>query len=269
MKRINTYYIWPRDLDFSFKLPTLIEFTHLRGYTESDFESHRVIFDRCETVATRDFNELVSLIRKRPRFQSLSIKLDLLNENQKKISFELRFSELRFEIEIDAEDDDVVVAMHNSIRDEFGLRNPTVPINESGRPKHLHATVFIGRHFDERGNEVGSLVRRFVYLLRFDVSEADEYRAMQIPEKVKLLIKRPDIYLGIVTGNREHGWIVAESSYAAGLGKHIILLVEEGLEFNPTFQGHDFEQIRFPKGHVEKAFIKLLSEFRSLGILGL
>lgn len=269
MKRINTYHIWPRDLDFSSKLPTIIEFAHLRGYAESDFESHRVIFSRYETVATRNFNELVSLIRKRPRFQSLSITLNLLNENKDKISFEMRFSEINFQIEISAEDDDVVVAMHNTVREDFGLQNPPVPVPEGGRPKNLHATVFLGRHFDECGNEVGSLVRRFVSLLRFEVSEADEYRAMPIPEKVKLLIARPDIYLGIVTGNRDHGWIVAESSYAAALGKQIILLVEEGTEFNPTLQGHDFEQIRFPKGQVEKAFIKLMSEFRSLGILGL
>lgn len=270
MKRAITYHIWPRDLDFAIKLPTLTEFANLRGYCETDFQQHRVKFDNYEKVTTQIFDELVSLIRKRPRFSSLSVTLNLMDRDKnKKLACHLTFSEFEFQIEIDADDDDIGLAMHNSIRDEFGLRNPPSLEAESERPRNLHATIFLGRHFDNGGDEAGLLVGRFISLLRFEVKEADEYRAMQIPEKVKPMIESQDIYIGLVTGNRDHGWIVAESSYAAARGKHIILIVEDGANFNPTLQGHDFEQIRFPKGQIEKCFIKLLSEFRSLGILGL
>ena len=89
-------------------------------------------------------------------------------------------------------------------------------------------------------------------LLRFDVQEADEYRALPIPEKVQKLIERQDIYVGLVTGNREHSWLIAEAAYAQGKDRHIIMVVEEGSAFNPTIRGRDYEQILFPRDSIEK-----------------
>jgi len=103
-------------------------------------------------------------------------------------------------------------------------------------------------------------------LLRFDVKEAEEYRALRIPEKVQSLIKGQDIYVGLVTGKREHEWLIAEAGFAQGQDRHVIMVVEDGAGFNPTIQGRDYEQIPFPPDHVEKSFIKLMQEFRSLGI---
>jgi hypothetical protein len=79
-------------------------------------------------------------------------------------------------------------------------------------------------------------------------------------------IDAQDIYLGLVTVNPEHDWLIAEGSYARGKGKHIIVVAEEGAKFNPTILGRDFEQIRFAGTNIEEGFIKLLQEFRHIGL---
>ena len=110
---------------------------------------------------------------------------------------------------------------------------------------------------------------RFLELLGFDVIQGEEYHSRSIPDKVKALIERQDIYLGLVTGAREHEWLTAEIGYASGKSRYIMLLVEEGTKFNPTILGHDFEQARFPASAVEKSFVKLLAEFRNIRVRGI
>jgi hypothetical protein len=135
--------------------------------------------------------------------------------------------------------------------------------------KYLHATIFLGKHFDEATVKPSAVFSDFLTLLRFSVLTAEPYRALPIPQKVKALIDRQDIYLGLVIGTREHDWIIAEASYALGRDKQIVLLVEDGSRFNPTLQGKDFETIPFPKDSIEKSFLKLLQGFRSMNITGI
>lgn len=172
-------------------------------------------------------------------------------------------------IDISGSDDDTIVAAHDFIRKEWRLSNPPIHKREEGRPRNLQATIFLGKHFDAESETPSRVLRQFLELLRFDVQEADEYRATTIPDKVKKLIERQDIYVGLVTGKRDHAWLTAEAAFAHGKDRHVIMVIEEGSDFNPTIQGHDYEQIRFPSKLVEKSFIGLMQEFRSLGISGL
>jgi len=98
------------------------------------------------------------------------------------------------------------------------------------------------------------------------VVEAERYTAQAIPDKVLCLIERQAIYLGLITKNPEHDWITGEASYAHGKAKHVILITEEGAGFNPTIFGKDYEQIRFGGDAIETSFIKLLEEFRDIGL---
>ena len=77
-----------------------------------------------------------------------------------------------------------------------------------------------------------------------------------------------DIYVGLVTGKRDHAWLIAEAAFAQGKNRHVIMVIEDGADFHPTIQGRDYEQIPFPPNQVEKSFIRLMQEFRSLGISG-
>jgi hypothetical protein len=124
----------------------------------------------------------------------------------------------------------------------------------------------LGRHFDNRAAALGRSVKEFLSLLAIEVVEGEAYSAQRIPAKVESLIDSQEIYIGLVTKNPEHDWIIAEVAYARGKGKHIVLILEEGANFNPTILGRDFEQIRFSGDTVEKTFTKLLREFRSIGL---
>jgi hypothetical protein len=174
----------------------------------------------------------------------------------------------RIKFAINGSDDDMILAAHDFIKKEWKLSNPPIHVPQEGRPRNLQATIFLGKHFDSDSKEPSRELRKFLELLRFDVQEADEYQAMPIPVKVQQLIERQDIYLGLVTGRREHSWLVAEAAFARGKNRHVIMVVEDGSEFNPTIQGRDYEQILFPRQSVEKSFVRLLQEFRSLGISG-
>lgn len=74
------------------------------------------------------------------------------------------------------------------------------------------------------------------------------------------------VLTGLVTGNRDHTWIAAEAAYAQGKGKHVILILGEASNFNPSIHGGDFERIPFKAGAIEQSFIKLMQEFQSVGI---
>ena len=172
-------------------------------------------------------------------------------------------------LSVGSDDPDLRDGALEEARTRFNLRNPNPPLPDPERRKDVHATVFLGRHFDEQAKRAADKVGRFLSLIGFDVVDGEEYNAQPIPEKVRTRIRRQDIYIGLVTGQRNHDWITAEAAYALGERKHVVLLVEESSEFRPTITGGDREQIRFPLGVVEVSFIKLLEEFRSVGVSGL
>lgn len=79
---------------------------------------------------------------------------------------------------------------------------------------------------------------------------------------------KQDIVICLVSGveGRSREWLAAETSRAQGQNKPIILMEEDGLQFNATLLGQDRERIRFPKNELEKTFIPLLHEFRRIGV---
>lgn len=181
----------------------------------------------------------------------------------------ISFDQQKVQVDVASQDVDLVEATHRFIKDTFNLRNPEVPIAPDNRPKHLQPTVFIAHHFDAVGGEYFKKVSSFLELLGFNVKQGEEYTSQAIPDKVRARIESQDIFIGIVSGNREHEWLIAEPSYALGKGKHVILVVEKESIYTPTILGKDLEQVRFEVGHVEQTFIPLLREFRSIRVRGI
>ena len=271
MQRDHTYHIWPRDLDFSLVFRAVEDFVLKRGMEwKNDYVSYVIRFNKYENAHPSSFNEFLTTLKQADSFEWFLCKMPFVgSKSPGEISFEFEFGSSSIRVAIDGSDDDIIVAAHDFIRKEWRLSNPPIHKREEGRPRNLQATIFLGKHFDSESQTPSRSLRRFLELSRFDVQEADEYRALPIPEKVQKLIERQDIYVGLVTGKREHSWLIAEAAFAQGKGRHIIMVVEEGSVFNPTVQGGDYEQILFPPNLVEKSFIKLMEEFRSLGIAGL
>ena len=272
MQRDHTYHIWPRDLDFIFAFRAIEDFALKRGMIldvnmRPEYDLH---LNKYEAAHPDSFGEFLSVLKQSSGFDSFRVRLPFLNtKNSEKITFRVIYDSGNIYIGIYGSDDDTIIAAHDFIRKEWRLSNPPIHKREEGRPRNLQATIFLGKHFDAESETPSRVLRQFLELLRFDVQEADEYRATIIPDKVKKLIERQDIYVGLVTGKRDHAWLTAEAAFAHGKDRHVIMVIEEGSDFNPTIQGHDYEQIRFPSKLVEKSFIGLMQEFRSLGISGL
>ncbi|HEY3930999.1 MAG TPA: hypothetical protein VGM58_01370 [Verrucomicrobiae bacterium] len=272
MKREHTYYIWPKNLDFSDKLALIQKFAAERKMIvhKEDYRSFRVKFNRYESASTSSVDEFLRIIKKNPHFENFSFEaMYRTKKRDKGIQFHITLQSGCIYVAITTSDDDLGVVAHSFVRNEFGLNNPNLSEADHDRAKYLQATIFLGRHFDEQSQEPSQILNRFLSLIGFRIIEGDEYRAEPIPDKVKKLIEGQDIYVGLVIGNREHNWLVAESAYARGRDKHIIMIVEEGSNFHPSIHGKDFEQIPIKPSHVEQSFIKLLQEFRSIGITGL
>jgi hypothetical protein len=272
MRREYIYHIWPKELDFSEKLPLFTKFAADRNLQlfSKDSPLCCITFNRYEKAITDSYAEFLEAIKKNPRFESFVFENVYRTDDHKKwMKVRLEFAAASISVAIMSSDDDLSIVAHSFIRQEFGLSNPSIPAVDHQRAKHLQATVFLGRHFDGDAENASKCLREFLSLLGFRVVEGDKFRGEPIPEKVKTLVDDQAIYIGLVTGKREHNWLIAESAYALGRNKHIILIVEEGSNFHPSIHGKDYEQILIKAGLIEQSFVKLLQEFRSVGINGL
>ena len=275
MWRTMKYNIWPRDMRFEDGLLAVVDFAAKRLLKPSSGE---VMFDNIFSITINDFEdvrcdgieELVGVLRKTPVYSSFTCNCFFRGKQREQfLRTGVTFDNRHVEVAVSSKDIDLVEATHRFIKDTFNLRNPELPTSPDDRPKYLHPTIFIGRHFDDVGNEYYTKLLSFLELLGFNVTQGEEYTSQAIPAKVKSRIDNQDIFLGIVSGDREHEWLIAEPSYALGKGKHLILLAEKDAIYKPTILGQDLEQVLFDSGHIEQTFIPLLREFRSIRIRGL
>jgi hypothetical protein len=170
-------------------------------------------------------------------------------------------------ITVDSADPDLLEATFRQIESSFGYQKLPPGI---GRIRWApHATALIGCHFDDAGKGAGQRLQRFLSLIGFArVDIADTARSTPIQDKVRELLDKNSFYIGIVTGNRDHAWISAESAYAIAKNKEVVLIVQGGVKFDPTLYGRDREHIRFANS-IDEAFVGLLEDFRSRSVLGL
>lgn len=271
MKHDISYHIWPRDTHFEDVLEWCRQFAADRQLEKALYQGYTLEVSRFEEIHVEDLPQFVRILQVHRQFKTLSTTITFVSgaEGMSPLKFDVYVSEGVVHVGITSPNFDVIRVAHAALKEQFHLGNPAALPGNAARRKVLHATIFLGRHFDKSGNEAARTVERFLRLLRFDVIEGEPYASQPIPDKVKLGIERQDIYICLVTGRREHDWLIAESAFANGKGRHTILMVEEGSEFNPTLSGKDLEQIRFSAGQPEKAFIQLLEEFRAIGVAGL
>lgn len=268
MEKKITYHIWPRGIKFEEKLALIADFAKKRGL-EPGFTYNVIVVDPFQTISSWDMEEFLDLMKHTAAFDSFHSQSDFANQKRKVLTVAVDHRLTHIEVSVDSTDIDLLEAAHAFIRDKLGLRNPEVPSHDEARAKYLQPTVFIGRHFDQVADGYFSSLSTFLKLLGFDIKEGEPYASMSIPEKVKGRIDAQDILICVVSGKGKHPWLVAEPSYALGKGKHVVLLIEEGTDYDSTILGRDLEQVRFPPGHIERSFIPLLEEFRSVRIKGL
>lgn len=270
-EKIITYHIWPRDISFENFVQWPGAFASKRGITKATYTFHQLKVNKYENISCRDTLQLAEILKRQGDFENLRTSEEISDPDNKSREFKvaLIFSRDSIAVSFASSDIDIVNAAHADIKDQFNLRNPAIPQADPMRVSKLHATIFLGRHFDTKTGVIASKLNKFLSLIGFKVVEGEEFNSQAIPEKVRQRIDAQDIYIGLVTGTREHEWITAEAAYAQGKGKHVILIIEEKSGFRPTILGRDHEHIPFGAGAIEQAFIKLLGEFRSVGVSGL
>jgi hypothetical protein len=264
MKTSIEYGIWPRDLDFKKLFNEIEKFALKRKMQRGGINFFAINVDPSEEATADSLEEFQTLCKSTPKLEEIHSQQMFVKKDVWLIVNVTCRGNL-FRVSVDAVPD-VVRLLHEELRSDFGLKKRPIPLADTKRATYPQPTVFLGRHFDKRAGDLGRMVKEFLYLLGIDVVEGEPYEAQRIPLKVESLIDGKEIYIGLVTKNPEHDWITAEVAYARGKGKQIIVIVEEGSNFNPTILGRDFEQIRFSGDRIEEAFTKLLREFRNIGI---
>jgi hypothetical protein len=273
MKTTVTYHIWPRDLCWSEKIAAIEATTVKRGYMRSDvmLGDFAVEENRFRRHNADTSDEFIELLRRFPQFVSFSYRgyFAKAKSSMPDPTVQISHESDRVSVLVDSRNADLIAGLHTEIADQCGLQNPRLPAGESSRAKHLQPTVFVGRHFDAEGKAAFSPLCDFLTLLAFEVLQGEEYSSRDIPDKVQARIDSQDIFIGLVTGKRNHAWLNAEPAYAKGRDRHIIMLVEDGSDYDPAILGKDLEQIRFPANQVERAFNSLLRELRNIRVKGL
>ena len=170
-------------------------------------------------------------------------------------------------VTVKSADIDLLEATFRQIERSFGFQRLPRGI---GRVRWApHATALIGCHFDETGKRAAERLQRFLSLIGFArVDIADAVRNETIQDKVRSYLDTNSFYIGIITGNRDHAWISAESAYALAKGKEVVLIIGPSVKFDPTLFGRDREHLSFATT-IDETFIGLLEDFRSRGVLGL
>jgi hypothetical protein len=283
MFKTVTYQKWPRTLPFAEKIQqvdeTLRKEFGLRrvssGFRQWD-NSFSLRKTPTENYICDSHKEFIAVITTVPYFESFTwhstytrvFSLGPLSFTRFGVGVD--FTRSHVEITVHASNDlGFIERAHELVRTMMDLGNPERIDSEGYRRKMLDASVFVARHFDPTSDEYYRRLSTFLELLGFDVKQGEDYTSGAIPEKVKQRIDRQETILVVVSGDRDHAWLVSEASYALGLGKHIVFIVEEGANVQTAIHGKDLEQIRFPCDRIEETFCSLLREFRSVGIKGL
>ena len=275
MKKSVEYHIWPRHMRFEDKLMLLEEFASKRRLQRSPvrgLSTFRAQVDRYQWVSCDTLEELAQYMKRYPAYEAFKAEPHYRDEKgDEELSMEIRRSASgrTVDVAVSSGSIDLVESAHAMIREEFQLSNPAVPVGDGTRDEWLNPTVFVGRHFDAKGDEYFAALAEFLTLLGFDVKQGKEYRSQTVPAKVKDRIDSQDIFIAIVSGDRASEWLREEGAYALGKDKHVLLMVEEGASYEPALLGRDLEQIRFPAGQIEKTFIPLLQEFTSVRVKGI
>jgi hypothetical protein len=274
MNETRSYQVWPRDKSIMPGIRELISFLEKRKRRLClNPGTGQLYFTTPEgkSLSSKSIEEVAPYLDNIPFPQRWVLMGVAPKEGESDYAMSLRiFIDHDYKgalITVDSEDLDLLEATFRQIERSFGYEQ--LPRSIERIRWAPHATALIGCHFDEAGKHAGQRLQKFLSLIGFRrVDIADTVRAAPIQEKVRELLDKNSFYIAIVTGNRDHAWISAESGYAIAKNKEVVLIVQSGVKFNPTLYGRDREHITFTSS-IDEAFIGLLEDFRSRSVLGL
>ena len=260
MKDTRTYSLFPSNLDLVKAFQGMLDHLHRTGFTENTKSScERVSFwlylQDHRNLWTEQFDEFLLLLKEYPKPESLKTHSHW-KAGKDDVALDIDMNSSRLEIGVKG-DPNVILALHEKAREVFSASNPETKKSPLLNLFNLKKTAFLAHRFDKQGQQASSTLSKFLRLLGYHILEGEGYEARDIPAKVSERIQAQDIFLLTATPG-DASWILSEASYAKGIGKYIIVLLQEGVQMNMGIIGGDFERISFPDGCIEKAFCDLL-----------
>ena len=142
--------------------------------------------------------------------------------------------------------------------------SPPMPEEENIESRPLRRTVFIAYSFDDVGRSYAFQLTNFFSLIGFEVATGEGYSPERVSNKIRRRLMAQEIVVAIMSQHNDMTWLIQEITGAEFIGKPLILLAEEGVEFKSGILG-DLEYIRFPEGHVSQSITPILEGLRELG----
>jgi hypothetical protein len=253
--------VYPSNLDYANAFTGLLDHMKRCGYKEDknacDNIRHTIDLPDSRSLETRDYVELLEILSRSPKPQQISAHSHWDTGKSGDLGCIISVNQREIRVVVESTDLNLLAGTHDSVRQIFQASNPPQEKSSTHQRFEVKKSVFLAHRFDEEGKTAADVLIRFLRRLGFDVVEGEGYEAREIPVKVSDRITSQDIFICIATKG-DHGWILSETSYAKALNKYIVLLCEDGVNFNKGILGQDYEYIAYPRGYLEKAFSDLL-----------
>jgi hypothetical protein len=260
MEEGRIYKIFPSNLDIVSAIKQFDEHLTKAGYEpdKRKVEGRQLSLqvDPYRRLNAETWPEFIDLLKRYP--SSLpSFNFGWLKRNEDIwIAAAVTVSESKILISVKSDDHDRVTGLHDVLKTVFHASSPPI----SHKPismYNLKKSIFIAHRFDERGNEIASIINKYCSLLGFEVKDGMGYENRMIPDKVTERIESQDIFIVIFTQGK-HDWLISEMAYAKGKDKYLIVLADESVDISKGIVGSDFEHISFPSKNPYKCLIDLL-----------
>jgi len=266
MTDTRVYNAYPSDLDLGDSFRRMGEYFAECGYKESPGACSKINIvirlNDSRSLTTARYQAFLKLLDQYPHPKDVSLHthwakgwLNRVLGNTFRFAIDIDQSSII--ISIQSGDPNLISAIHEKTREVFRASVPDSDGPPAVSRLHCRKTVFLAYRFDDTGKKASTAVRTFLRRLRFDVAEGEGFETKDIPDKVAERIRSQDILMALVTPG-DFSWILSEAAFAKGLGKAVILLVQNDVVFNKGIIGGDYEHLPFPPDNVEKTFADLL-----------
>ncbi len=205
MEDSRKYYVYPSNLNIPSAFKCYRTFLQSRGYIGGKITTNahkfRLEVSPYRTLLAEDFEEFLKLLDKFPN--SIPIELHTRWENKSKFSFAnfIYLDKSSLMISVKSDNLDIISSVHDNLQECFHASNPHQDQIERLSKYGLKKSIFLAHKFDEVGNNLASILNRFLCRLGFDVKEGSGYEPKDIPEKVASKIDCQDIFICLVTSD--------------------------------------------------------------------
>ena len=262
MNDSRNYSVYPSDLD------VLRACTQLRDYfIECKYKEwpefpcrntqYKLTVDESRSFNADDYNEFLKALSQYPHSLPISIHSHWKTKSNGVFACIVGVYQDGLDVTVQSTDQNLIVGIHEKARELFKASNPPQQKSPMLSKYRIKKSIFLAHRFDDEGKAVAHTLHLYLSALGFSVIEGEGYEGRDIPDKVRERIRPQDILLCVATPG-DSNWILSEVSFALALGKYIIIMVQDGVDFNKGIVGTTYEHLAFPKGNVEKCFTDLL-----------